>query len=606
MTIHKIHNLAQLSRGLIPLALLAAIAYFYYGAFYNYSFNLSDEGSVALTSEKLYKGDRPFVDFAIGYGLLWYYPIVVLFKLFGIKFYLIRIYFIVLAFASSLFTYALLLRLTQKHLVALSVALLVLIFPGLMYMTYIPLLVISGAYVLFLYDVNTLKSWVNPWLALFLNGIYLSFAFLIRGDIATIYTLLFLLYHTLFVLQACIREGGPKKLLIVPARFLGIAIIVFISTLPFALHAKSNGYYDGFLSQYSKYIEYLVSKMHDRYFLHPQTNALPADETFQTVALNDIGAFQTVALSDVGTLQTLASAELATLQTDDFPAGTLLQKPGISSFFFAEGPHALIFVTYFPIFIFASIWLYLGLGFFSQCFSSRKLADFIGERTHLLILSLCAFSTFPQFFVWRPDMPHFSEFMPGFMILLAYYLFILGQRKTVTIGTITIPRPAFYFLCLVSAIFLMAFVSVYEEGLIIRKNRDTRLQMEKGIDVRLTKDEYDGITRLVALVKENSKPDEFVLCFPYCPGINFIADRPTFQHSFYVDDSVLNTDPSWLEKMRQDIAINKPKVIVISDWAINGTEISRFKNWAKPLYNEITQNYRLLDKIMGYEIFLLR
>ena len=130
--------------------------------------------------------------------------------------------------------------------------------------------------------------------------------------------------------------------------------------------------------------------------------------------------------------------------------------------------------------------------------------------------------------------------------------------------------------------------------------------MEKGIDVRLSADEYNVIKRVVGLVKENSKPDEFVLCFPYCPGINFLADRPTFQKSFYIDDAVLNNDPLWLEQMRQDIATRKPKVIVINDWNINGTEISRFRNWARPLYNAIKLTYRLQDTYMGYEIFLLR
>ena len=578
--------------GLVVFAVLATIAYFYYGAFYNYGFNIPDEGSVALISEKLYKGERPFIDVSIGYGLLWYYPIACLFKLFGIKLYLMRIYFFVLAFASSLFTYALLLQLTQKRVVALSVALLVLTFPGVMFMTYIPLLVISGAYVLFLFNVKTLKSTINPWLALFLNGIYLSLAFLIRGDIATTYTLLFLLYHTLSALQSCIREGSPKQLLIVPARFLGIAIIILITALPFALHAKANGYLEGFLNQYSQFAEQLVVKVHDRYFLQSQKNALPT-----------AGTFQVGALSNPGTLQTVALAKAAALSADNLPAGTLLQLPAIS-FFSAKAPHAFLFVTYFPIFIFASIWLYLGIGFFAERFSAQRVADFICERTHLLILSLgVCFSTFLQFFVWRPDMSHFSEFMPGFMILLAYFLFILGQRNNTTVGIITVPRPAFYFACLLSTIFLIAFASVCEDGLIIRKNRDFRLQMEKGIDVRLTGYEYSGIKRIVALVKENSKPDDFVLCFPYCPGINFIADRPTFQHSLYADDGFLISEPWWLDKMRLDIAIRKPKVILINDWAINGTEISRFRNWAKPLYDEITRTYRLQDRIMGYEIF---
>ena len=566
-------NVARKNKVLMHFVLLVTIAYFYYGAFYNYSFNLSDEGSVALISEKLYKGERPYLDITLGYGLLWFYPIVFLFKLFGIKFYLIRIYFLVLAFTSSLFAYALLLRLTEKHVIALVVALLVLLFPGVLFQTYIPFLVISGAYIIFLYDVKTNKARINPWLALFINGTYLSFAFLIRGDIATIYTLIFLLYHSLSAVQLAIIECDQKKLIIVPVRFFSIITIVVITALPFALHAKVNGYLDGFLSQYSHFAVQLVVKVHDRYFLHPKTDALPA---------------------------------VGTLLTDNHPAGTLLQKPDISSFFSAEGPHALLFVTYFPLVIFIFIWWYLGIGFFVNRLNAQKLADFIGERTYLLILSLCAFSTFLQFFVWRPDMPHFSGFMPGFMILLAYFLFILGQRKAKVTGIITLPRPAFYGLCFFSAIFLIAFVSVYEEGLLLRENRDFRLQMEKGIDVRLTKEEYEGITRLVTLVKENSKPGEFVLCFPYRPGINFIADRPTFQNSLYVDDAILNTNPMWLEKMWHDISVRKPKVIVIDNWAINNTEISRFHNWARPLYLEILKSYRLQDKFDAYEVFVLK
>ena len=160
---------------------------------------------------------------------MWFYPLVFLFKLFGVKFYLIRIYFLFLAFASSLFTYALLLRLTEKRVVAVCVALLVLIFPGFMYQTYIPFLVISGAYVIFLYDVKTDKARINPWLALFLNGIYLAFAFQIRGDIATVYTLIILLYHCLSATRHAIIEGDPKKLIIVPLRFFCIITIVVIT-----------------------------------------------------------------------------------------------------------------------------------------------------------------------------------------------------------------------------------------------------------------------------------------------------------------------------------------------------------------------------------------
>ncbi len=168
------------------LAALTVIGCLYYGSYYNYYFNWADEGSVALIAEKLSEGERPYVDIEIGYGVLWFYPIAFLFKAFGVNFLVARIWFICLGFAAALFSYALLWRLTQHRVVAFLVALLVLLFPGSGYRTYIPLLVITGAYVLFLYDAKTLKPTTAPWLAVAGNGAYLSVAFLIRGDIATV------------------------------------------------------------------------------------------------------------------------------------------------------------------------------------------------------------------------------------------------------------------------------------------------------------------------------------------------------------------------------------------------------------------------------------
>ena len=84
-----------------------------------------------------------------------------------------------------------------------------------------------------------------------------------------------------------------------------------------------------------------------------------------------------------------------------------------------------------------------------------------------------------------------------------------------------------------------------------------------------------------------------------------MADRPTFQKNLYVDDSVLIMKPHWLMKMQKEIEQKKPKMILISDWAINETEISRFKNWAKPLYTYIENHYTDNGEIMGFKIFVL-
>jgi hypothetical protein len=84
-----------------------------------------------------------------------------------------------------------------------------------------------------------------------------------------------------------------------------------------------------------------------------------------------------------------------------------------------------------------------------------------------------------------------------------------------------------------------------------------------------------------------------------------MADRPTFQKHLYVDDSFLIVNPWWLKQMQEDIEQKKPKMILISDWAINGTEISRFKNWARPLYTYIEDHYFNHGEIMSFQIFVL-
>jgi hypothetical protein len=84
------------------------------------------------------------------------------------------------------------------------------------------------------------------------------------------------------------------------------------------------------------------------------------------------------------------------------------------------------------------------------------------------------------------------------------------------------------------------------------------------------------------MIRNESGPNDYVLCLPYCPGINFVAGRRTFQRVLYVDNSILNSQPDWLAGMRDEIAEKKPKVIVIWNWAINGTWNSRFSVWAAP------------------------
>ena len=115
------------------------------------------------------------------------------------------------------------------------------------------------------------------------------------------------------------------------------------------------------------------------------------------------------------------------------------------------------------------------------------------------------------------------------------------------------------------------------------------------------------------IIRKVSAPDDYVLCFPYCPGIIFVTGRPTFQKFLYVDDSTPLSRPNWLAEIREEIAAKRPRVIVIWNWDINRTAISRFSVWAAPLYRFIGETYELRAKIARndkdqswYELYVLK
>jgi hypothetical protein len=124
------------------------------------------------------------------------------------------------------------------------------------------------------------------------------------------------------------------------------------------------------------------------------------------------------------------------------------------------------------------------------------------------------------------------------------------------------------------------------------------------LDAFVNSYEYRVLTWLDTSVRSSTAPSDYVLCFPYCPGINFITGRPTFQRRPYVDDEILRAQPSWIREMREQIETRPPKVIIVWNWAINGTEISRFRNWARPLYRYIASTYKLRGESMGFEVYV--
>src|ERR1700748_2236478 len=86
--------------------LLLVIAVAYYATYALSGLDLGGEGgTTAVIAQRLLDGQRPFVDTFLGYNLLWFYPLVWLFQIFGPNFTVVRIFFFVLSIITSLLAY---------------------------------------------------------------------------------------------------------------------------------------------------------------------------------------------------------------------------------------------------------------------------------------------------------------------------------------------------------------------------------------------------------------------------------------------------------------------------------------------------------------------
>jgi hypothetical protein len=82
-----------------------------------------------------------------------------------------------------------------------------------------------------------------------------------------------------------------------------------------------------------------------------------------------------------------------------------------------------------------------------------------------------------------------------------------------------------------------------------------------------------------------------------------MAQRPSYQFKLYVDNATESADFS--AHTIADFEKNKPAIVVINNRDINKTEISRFKSWAAPFYQNIANKYVLAGTYFGrIEVFV--
>ena len=111
------------------------------------------------------------------------------------------------------------------------------------------------------------------------------------------------------------------------------------------------------------------------------------------------------------------------------------------------------------------------------------------------------------------------------------------------------------------------------------------------MDVWLSAKNRDALQALSKVVADNSNPSDYLVAYPYHPMINVMTNRRTYEKDVYIDNETAASTRRWDEQAIARIEKFRPAVIVLSDWAVNGHDGSRFSVWAAPTKAWIAAHY---------------
>jgi hypothetical protein len=572
----------------VPVLVILVAAIAYYSSYWHFWFNPHDEGGTAcLIAQRLMNGERPWVDVEPGYNIGWFYPIVGLFHITGVNYLAVRAWFFLLATVTALLGYGIVTRVTGSRWFGFATGLLLVVFPGSQFKDYIPLAEAANAACLihFIYtDPKSRGKWFG---ATLLAGVVLGLTFLVRVELGYFFSAiwLLLLMVSLFDRRAAMaaRFGG----LILGAIALVLGVVV--AQAPAYLHLRSRGLEANYWAEYSDWLEFLRSSLHQRVSAPKTTLAPGVDATPQQAA------------AAAGNSATTAPAPVIH-NPENGDRSVLPRRPLSAMIGHGWRERILTFLTYAPLIGFA-IFLLAGLIGFLRSFVK---ADFNLTAVPMLWLLLvgASLTTFPQFFLFRPDRPHLSEFMPGYIIAMMASMWLLWPRGSER-------APLHRIFAGLIALFLAGQFLAYaafalqhpSAGTIIARNgRKARFQGENGVRVHTSKKEAAALQGVYDIVMKSTKPGDFVICFPYMPGYNVMTNRPTYLHNVYVDNATRGE--RWAEKTIQDFEEKHPAVVIIDDRDINGISASKFSHWAAPVYTYLKKHYKVAGKFESVEVFL--
>jgi len=574
-----------LAARLLAFLVIVAAALAYYGSYWHFWFNPHDEsGTACLIAQKLMKGERPWVDFEPGYNIGWFYPLVGLFRITGVNFLAARAWFFALSTITALLGCGIVTRVTGSRWLGLATGLVLVVFPGSQFKSYIPLAEAANTACLIhlcYVDPAHRRKWLG---AIAIGGVVLGLTFLVRVELGFFFTAIWVLLFLVGLFDRRLPFLGH-----VIGVFLGVSALIFgvlLAQAPVYANLRARGLESQYWEEYADWLRFLRASAQQK-MEHPQPAAPAATASAPPGAEAPAG--------DMAVPTPVRNAE-------NGDRSVLPRKPLSAILRRGRWDRMLAFLTYAPLLGFAIFFVAGVLGFMITVL--RR--EFTLTAVPLLWLLLLggSLTTFPQFFLFRPDRPHLSEFMPGYIIAMISSAWLLWPQGLVR------PPVQRGFACLVT-LFLAAqflvfavFDSHHASGgtIVARLGRKVRFHGENGVYVHATKHEAQTLQGIYDIVMKSSKPGEDVICFPYMPGYNVMTNRPTYLRNVYVDNATRGE--KWAENTIHDFEQKHPAVVIVDDREINGTNASRFSHWGEPVYAYLKKNYTAAGKFDTIEIFL--
>jgi hypothetical protein len=585
-----------------PVALFV-FALLYYASYAFSGLDLNGEGgTIAVIADRIRHGSRPFVDTFLGYNLLWFYPIVWLFRIFGPNFTAVRIFFFALSVVMALLGYRTVLRATGRPLVSLAVGVILTLIPGIQFRNYLPFfgvvgqMVILEAFGLPHRDQRTRFVWI------LVATVLVSTTFLVRIDLGLFFAAVFIGAAVAYAIL-----GAESRRVRLQALFAGVILLpiaFFALHLPIGYYAQTRGFGNAFWNQYTSQIVDLDDRVLHLLPQPPATKAAP------------------LAAKATPNARVSPQSSEALTPTENIDRSNRPLPRWTDMFTSRWGKtRILVFLIYFPL----VAGLVIGGGTLALACTglsarSRQVLSANSEqarsaeselghraRTDALVLGISlasAFTLFPQYFFFRPDPQHVSEMMCVFLVTRACSCAIVLDRLRSANRWLRGLFIAWMALCLLSVYLYCDYgLAVPWMGSIARKKpNEVWFKADNEVTALLIPAEAKESRDLYETIIGHSNQNDYVICFPYAPTVNFMTNRRSYLYNLYIDNAT--RPPDFDGKAIADIQRYRPAAILINDDPMNVVEASRFSVWAARTTAYIQEHYRYAGTFRRNEVYL--